>query len=60
MSFAVAEGQIILATIAQAFSIKLVPGFIVEPVGLITLRAKNGIRVTLAPRLGAQGAGSRR
>jgi cytochrome P450 len=60
MSFAVAEGQIILATIAQAFSIKPVPGFIVEPVGLITLRAKNGIRVTLAPRLGTPDADSRR
>jgi cytochrome P450 len=52
MPFALAEGQVIIATIAQAFSIRLVTGFAVEPVGLITLRAKNGIRVTLEPRSG--------
>jgi len=54
MPFAIAEGQIILSAIAQSFSIRLEPGFKVEPVGLITLRAKNGIRVTLTPRRAAE------
>jgi cytochrome P450 len=50
LPFAIAEAQVMLATIAQAFTIKLAPGFTVEPVGRITLRAKNGIRVTLETR----------
>lgn len=50
MGFALAEGQIILAVIAQAFSVKLVPGFNVEPVGRITLRPRNGILVALERR----------
>jgi cytochrome P450 len=50
MGFALAEGQIILAVIAQVFSVKLVPGFNVEPVGRITLRARNGILVALERR----------
>src|SRR5579883_840609 len=48
--FAIAEAQIIIAAIAQRYRLRLVPGHKVRPVGLVTLRAKDGIRVTLEPR----------
>jgi len=43
MPFAIAEAQIILATLARDFRVRLEPGHTVEPVGMITLRAKGGI-----------------
>jgi cytochrome P450 len=48
--FAMAEAQVIVATIAQRYRVRLAPGHVVQPIGLITLRAKNGIPVTLEPR----------
>ncbi len=48
--FAMAEAQIIIAAIAQRYRLKLVPEHKVEPIGLVTLRAKNGIHMTLEPR----------
>jgi len=51
MGFALAEAQVILASIAQAFRVKLVPGHKVEPRATLTLRAATGIQVTLEPRL---------
>ena len=48
--FAMAEAQVIIATIAQRYRVRLAPGHEVQPIGLITLRAKNGIWVTLEPR----------
>jgi cytochrome P450 len=48
--FAIAEAQVIIATIAQRYRVRLAPGHIVQPVGLVTLRAKSGIWVTLEPR----------
>jgi cytochrome P450 len=48
--FAMAEAQVIIATIAQRYRVRLAPGHEVQPIGLITLRAKNGIRVILEPR----------
>jgi cytochrome P450 len=47
---ALAEAKAILATIAQRYRVRLVPGHVVEPIGLVTLRAKNGAWVTLEPR----------
>ena len=49
-SFAMAEAQVALAAIAQRYRLRLAPGHVVEPIGLITLRPKNGIWMTLEPR----------
>ena len=49
-SFAMTEAVLILATLAQKFRLRLVPGHPVEPQALFTLRAKHGIRMTLEPR----------
>jgi cytochrome P450 len=54
--FALVEAQIILATMAQRYRLRLAPGHAVQPIGLGTLRAKDGIWVTLEPR-GAIGGG---
>ena len=48
--FALAEAQVIVAMVAQRYSLRLAPDHAVEPIGLITLRAKNGVWVTLEPR----------
>ena len=49
-AFATAEATILLATIAQRFRLRLVSGHCVEPQGLITLRARHGMRMELTPR----------
>jgi len=49
-SFALAEGLLAVATIAQKWSLRLVPGHAVELAPLITLRSKYGMRMTLHPR----------
>jgi cytochrome P450 len=49
-SFALAEAQVVVAAIAQRYRVRLAPGQIVEPIGLITLRPKGGMKVTLEPR----------
>lgn len=50
MPFAIAEAQIILATLARSFKVKLLPDRPVQPVGMITLRAKGGIWATVEKR----------
>ncbi len=45
--FALTEAQLILATIAQRYRLRVVPGHLVEPEPLITLRLKHGLKVTL-------------
>lgn len=54
--FALAEAQIILATIAQRYRLRIAPGHAVRPTGLGTLRAMDGIWVTLEPRGAIGGA----
>jgi cytochrome P450 len=49
-SFAWMELILIVATIAQRWDLRLVPGHPVVPQPLITLRAKHGMRMTLAAR----------
>ena len=49
-SFALAEAQVIVAGIAQRYRVRLAPGRTVKPIGLLTLRPKGGIWVTLEPR----------
>lgn len=48
--FAWMEGVLLLAVIAQQWRFRLVPGHVVERKALITLRAKNGIKVTALAR----------
>jgi cytochrome P450 len=49
-SFAMMEAVLILATVAQRYRLSLAPGQIVEPVGLITLRPRNGLPMQLKRR----------
>jgi cytochrome P450 len=55
-TFALMEATLILATIAQRFRLRLVPGHPVMPFASITLRPRHGIRVKLESR----GAGEAR
>jgi cytochrome P450 len=50
-AFAMAEATILLATIAQRFCLRLVSGHPVDPQGLITLRPRHGMMMTLTPRI---------
>jgi cytochrome P450 len=49
-AFAMAEAMLILATIAQRYRLRLKPGHPIEPQGLITLRPRFGLRMTLQRR----------
>jgi cytochrome P450 len=49
-SFAWMEGVLILATLAQRWKLRLVPGHRVEPQPLITLRPKYGMRMQVESR----------
>ena len=49
-AFAMAEATILLATIAQRYRLRLVSGHPVEPRGLITLRPRRGMMMTLTSR----------
>jgi cytochrome P450 len=49
-AFATAEATLLLATIAQRYRLRLVTGHPVEPQGLITLRARHGMKMLLMPR----------
>jgi cytochrome P450 len=49
-SFATMEATLLLATIAQRFRMRSVPGNVVEPVPSFTLRPKHGIPMTLQAR----------
>jgi cytochrome P450 len=47
-AFAIAEATILLATIGQRCRLRLVSGHPVEPQGLITLRARHGMKMVLS------------
>jgi cytochrome P450 len=49
-AFALAEATLLLATIAQGYRLRLAAGHPVEPQGLITLRARHGLKMVLTPR----------
>jgi cytochrome P450 len=49
--FAWMEGVIVMAAIAQKWRLRLQPGQRVEPLPLITLRVKNGLRMIPEPRV---------
>jgi cytochrome P450 len=48
--FALLEAAIVIGTLAQRFRFRLVPGHVVEAEPLVTLRPRNGIRMTLQAR----------
>lgn len=49
-SFAMMEATLILATVARRFRAEVVPGWTVTPQASITLRPREGVRVTLRER----------
>ena len=49
-AFATAEAMILLAAVAQRYRLRLAPGHPVEPQGLITLRARHGLKMELQAR----------
>jgi len=50
MPFAQMESKLLLATIAQRYTLALVPGHLVVPQPMVTLRPKYGIRMQLEAR----------
>jgi cytochrome P450 len=54
-AFALAEATVLLATIANRCRLTLAPGHPVEPQALITLRARHGMKMRVAPRTAARG-----
>ncbi len=48
--FALLEAAIVIATLAQKFRFRVVPGFPVVPEPLVTLRPRNGIQMRLQAR----------
>jgi cytochrome P450 len=51
-AFAQQEATLILATLARGFRFAPVPGHVPEPVGRLTIRAENGIRLRVFQRRG--------
>ncbi|MGQ0602834.1 MAG: cytochrome P450, partial [Anaerolineales bacterium] len=49
--FAQTEAQLILATVAQRYSLRTLPGHIVEPELKLVLEPKGGLPMTLVPRV---------
>ena len=49
-TFAMNEAILVLAVIAQRYRLRLVPGHPVEPQGLLTLRPRHGLKMTLERR----------
>jgi cytochrome P450 len=52
-AFALTEAQLVLATVAQHYRLRVVPGHPVEPEPLITLRLRHGLRMRLERRRGS-------
>ncbi|MDP3767798.1 MAG: cytochrome P450, partial [Dehalococcoidia bacterium] len=48
--FAMMEAQLALATLAQRYRLRLVPGQVVEPEPAVTLRPRHGVMVTVEAR----------
>jgi Cytochrome P450 len=49
-AFALEEAMLILATVAQRYALRLKPGHPVEPLGLITLQPRYGMKMLLGRR----------
>ncbi len=50
--YAVMTAQIVLAMVARRYALRLVPGQAVEPASMVTLRPRQGIKMTLDARAG--------
>jgi cytochrome P450 len=48
-NFAMMEMQLVLATIAQRYRLDLMPGQVIEPEPMVTLRPRNGIQMIVRP-----------
>jgi cytochrome P450 len=48
--FALMEATLVLATVAQRFRLRMLPGQAIEPMASITLRPKGGVPVRLEAR----------
>jgi cytochrome P450 len=46
-AFAITQMMLILATLAPRFRLRMVPGHVVEPQGLVSLRSRDGWKMTL-------------
>lgn len=55
-AFAQQEAALILATLARDFRFEPVPGHVPEPVGRLTIRAENGIRLRVFQRSTGEGS----
>ena len=53
-NFALMEAQLILATLAQRYRLRLQPGHAVEPQAMLTLRPRYGVRMTMHEREAAR------
>jgi cytochrome P450 len=53
--FAMSEAQLVVATVAQRYRLRLAPGHPVELHPLVTLRPRHGMRMTLLPASGSSG-----
>jgi cytochrome P450 len=56
-AFAMTEMQLVIAIMAQRFTLRAEPGLAVEPEPLFTLRSRPAIRMTLSERRGPAGRG---
>jgi cytochrome P450 len=48
-NFAMMEGQLVLASIAQRYRLELLPKFVADPEPTVTLRPRHGLPMTLLP-----------
>jgi cytochrome P450 len=55
LAFGATEAVLCLATLAQAFRLRLQPGYEVRPVCRLTLRPEGGVPMTIVPRHAAAG-----
>lgn len=51
-TFAMMEARLVLARLLQRYQFRLVPGQVIEPQALVTLRAKNGVKLAATRRQG--------
>lgn len=50
-AFAQQEASLILASLLKRYRFTLAPGFVPEPVGRLTIRSENGMKLVLVPRV---------
>lgn len=55
-AFALQEAVLILACLLRRYELLPVPGHVPQPVGRLTIRSENGVRIRLRPREGEAGA----